>query len=306
MGHHPWGSHSGGVAGAEVSDPDVNDDGIVNILDLSLVGSCFGIVNLATNPQCQVVDTDGDGDVDMDDFNFVVRSFGQSGFPTFVDPICVPGGTCLVGLGECQRTGTEICVNGALVCEAVRATPVAETCDGLDNDCNGVVDDQPAAREDCDSRATIDCNANFCIAGACGFLPDNSQCDEEASEVCTDIGCQPPPLCPCEHLTAFDVSWSHAFDTNSCFSRDQSTNPPPNLLHFIVLSKPSNFTNPQESISLHYAGFVGIPPNSCFVGIITSSGALGETIDGLTSQEMIECERLIRTIALADGITCVP
>ena len=31
---------------------DVNNDGIVNILDISLVASCFG-ADLATNPQCQ-------------------------------------------------------------------------------------------------------------------------------------------------------------------------------------------------------------------------------------------------------------
>lgn len=55
---------------------DLNDDGIVNILDLSLVGSCFG-ADLESTPRCQVADTDGDGDVDTDDFMSVVASFGQ-------------------------------------------------------------------------------------------------------------------------------------------------------------------------------------------------------------------------------------
>ncbi len=73
------------TAGAQAPDPDLNNDGVVNILDISLVGSCFG-VNLSTNPQCQAADTDGDGDVDMDDLNFVVGSFGQSGFPSIVVP----------------------------------------------------------------------------------------------------------------------------------------------------------------------------------------------------------------------------
>ncbi len=67
-------------AWAQSPDPDLNDDGIVNILDLSLVGSCFG-ANLATAARCLVADTDGDGDVDFDDYLFVVGSFGQSGFP---------------------------------------------------------------------------------------------------------------------------------------------------------------------------------------------------------------------------------
>ncbi len=67
-------------AWAQATDPDLNNDGVVNILDLSLVGSCFG-QDPATFPQCQVADTDGDGDVDFDDLNFVLASFGQSGFP---------------------------------------------------------------------------------------------------------------------------------------------------------------------------------------------------------------------------------
>ncbi len=33
-----------------VPDPDLNNDGVVNVLDLSMVGSCFGL-DPATNPQ---------------------------------------------------------------------------------------------------------------------------------------------------------------------------------------------------------------------------------------------------------------
>ncbi len=32
------------------------------------------------------------------------------------------------------------CVNGAMVCQG-GVGPAAETCDGLDNNCNGVIDD---------------------------------------------------------------------------------------------------------------------------------------------------------------------
>ena len=67
-------------AWAQAADPDLNNDGVVNILDISLVGSCFG-QDPATFPQCQVADTDGDGDVDFDDLTFVLTRFGQSGFP---------------------------------------------------------------------------------------------------------------------------------------------------------------------------------------------------------------------------------
>ncbi len=49
------------TAWAQAPDPDFNNDDVVNILDISLVGSCIG-VDLSTNPQCQAADTDGDGD----------------------------------------------------------------------------------------------------------------------------------------------------------------------------------------------------------------------------------------------------
>lgn len=46
------------------------------------------------------------------------------------------------GQGACATQGTYICgANGQVVCDAVPGTPATEICDGLDNDCNGVVDD---------------------------------------------------------------------------------------------------------------------------------------------------------------------
>lgn len=54
------------------------------------------------------------------------------------------GASCVVGLGVCATTGTWICTDGSPTCDATAGSPApAEACDGLDNDCNGVVDDLP-------------------------------------------------------------------------------------------------------------------------------------------------------------------
>ncbi|GJL65050.1 MAG: hypothetical protein NPIRA05_00210 [Nitrospirales bacterium] len=60
-------------------DPDLNNDEVVNILDVSLVSSCLGQDPSAV-AQCQIADTNCDGVVDATDLNFVTSGFGQSGF----------------------------------------------------------------------------------------------------------------------------------------------------------------------------------------------------------------------------------
>ncbi len=68
-----------------------------------------------------------------------------------VDDVEGAGENCEVGVGACLAGGVQVCdlKAGGLVCNAVEGDPVAEICDGVDNDCNGEVDDVDGVGEDC-------------------------------------------------------------------------------------------------------------------------------------------------------------
>ena len=54
------------------------------------------------------------------------------------------GGVCSTGQPGVCATGTNTCTGGAIVCTP-NQTPQSETCDGLDNNCNGQTDEGNAA-----------------------------------------------------------------------------------------------------------------------------------------------------------------
>ena len=61
------------------------------------------------------------------------------------------GAECSAGVGTCAQDGVEVCVDGALVCDAVPAEPVPEVCDGVDNDCDGTSDEGNFDSDECDT-----------------------------------------------------------------------------------------------------------------------------------------------------------
>jgi hypothetical protein len=82
-----------------------------------MVDSC--VAGTGEAETCNNIDDDCDGTVDD----------GIASTPT----------TC--GLGACASTGTLECVGGTMVDSCVAGTPVDEICDGVDNDCDGSVDE---------------------------------------------------------------------------------------------------------------------------------------------------------------------
>jgi hypothetical protein len=125
------------------------------------------------------------------------------------------GTACSVGLGICQTSGTIACQpNGTSDCKAKPGLPDTETCDALDNDCDGQTDEgfslgtscsvgvgtcQASGTITCQPNGTSACNATAGAPGseACDAL--DNDCDGQTDEGCDDDEdgfCDQTMLCP--------------------------------------------------------------------------------------------------------------
>jgi hypothetical protein len=155
-------------------------------------GACVGQV-LPGAEVCNNLDDDCDGTIDD------VAGAGAT---------CCPSGNC--GVGQCQA-GMVQCSGSGLLCVGAIG-PSTEICDGIDNDCNGQVDDLPIVGNACTPAAgcggTFQCNLTThtveCVPGApqpeiCDGIDNNCNgvIDEDAEVSANDprIGadCDAPP-----------------------------------------------------------------------------------------------------------------
>jgi hypothetical protein len=161
-------------------DPDVSADPLhCGACDKS----CIGVIPNAA-PSCQagqcVLGACADGylDKDGDPANGCEYTCKATCNYPFATGVCqVDGscnfGTCLLGHYDLDKDPSNGCEYGCAI-----SNSGVELCDGLDNDCNGVVDDTFDPQTDAKNcgGCGIDCSAYFpgsnvaCTAGACGFL----------------------------------------------------------------------------------------------------------------------------------------
>ena len=99
------------------------------------------------------------------------------------------GEACSAGLGECQRAGVQRCdpVFDQLICGASAGDPTDEICDGLDNDCDGLADEDVAGGAACTVGVGACAREGAFICGPDGELACSGEPGAPSGEVCNGI-----------------------------------------------------------------------------------------------------------------------
>lgn len=160
-GHDP---DAGAVADAPVADaPDEADAPIDALID---AGGDAGLdACVSTAELCNSLNDDCDSGIDED-------------FPTL-------GDSCSDGVGACLASGMLVCsIDGdGVECNAIAGTPVAETCNATDDDCDTMLDEGFGVGGACDGA-----DGDLCNEGAV-------MCDGVGGAVCSDVTGTNTELC---------------------------------------------------------------------------------------------------------------
>jgi len=149
---------------------------------------------------CDTIDNDCDNQID-------------EGYP--LGEICAGRGICGAGTYVCSEDHEDVRCSS----ELTEAQP--EICDNLDNNCNGVTDEEPDSLSNCSSTPGME---THCVAGTCSYTcPDGQHICGEACVADNDINHCGEECSPCaevEHGTAVCSSsdWGYYCD----FTCDQA------------------------------------------------------------------------------------
>jgi hypothetical protein len=175
-------------------------------------------VNPPVAEECNGLDDDCDGNVDNGN-----PGGGQPCTETCPDGVCQ--GQCTPGTRQCAGDGTFLCIPGI--------GPSLETCDGIDNDCDGVIDDgfdlqtDPKNCGSCGTSCDVPNGNSICQDGACVFL----ECKPGFADLDSNIpGCEyacPTPVPGVEVCDGIDNDCNGLVDDTQIFPPDGFCNSKP-------------------------------------------------------------------------------